>query len=85
MNRFKSIAVSLTLFLLLACAMEALADNKTVIPGDQNKDGTVSCSEANSQTDNRFKKMDANKDKSLTKGEFDAGTKKNFDAAIHDS
>jgi Ca2+-binding EF-hand superfamily protein len=50
------------------------------LPGDADRDGAVSCSEAKQTTMDRFARLDINRDDSLFLEEFKEGTAKNFDA-----
>lgn len=70
-----------TLTLLLASAISAgAAGTPSTLPGDTNQDGSLSCSEATEKSAELFGKMDANSNKQITMGEFEAGTSKNFEA-----
>jgi Ca2+-binding EF-hand superfamily protein len=70
-----------TLSLLVASTLIAgAASTPATLPGDTDQDGSISCSEATQQTADLFGKMDANSDKQITMGEFEAGTTKNFEA-----
>jgi hypothetical protein len=74
-----------TLSLLIIGALSAgAAGTPSALPGDTDQDGAISCAEAKQTATDRHNRMDANNDGSITMGEFEAGTAKNFEAVDTD-
>lgn len=77
---FAGVIFSTVSLLLVAALSAGAAGTPSTLPGDTNRDGAISCSEATQSTAVRFGKMDTNNDKQISMSEFEAGTSKNFEA-----